>query len=96
MPSSSSWSWSPCQYRDALGKPRKGAHAIRIPLLDIAAIDVLLTLWAAWGIATWWDIPFWASFLGLLLLGIFFHWFFCVKTKINGFLEKCMYAMGVL
>lgn len=77
-----------CKYKDALGRPRKGAHSIRIPLLDVAAIDVLLTVLGAWGISWWFLVPFWQSFLGLFLLGIFMHRLFCVKTKVDEFLEK--------
>lgn len=79
-----------CRYKDSLGKPRKGVHAIRIPILDLALVDVVLTILAAYWIAKYWDWSFWIVFLVIFLLGIFMHRIFCVKTKIDGVIDKIM------
>ena len=79
-----------CRYKDALGKPRKGVHAIRIPILDVALVDVAMTMFAAYWIAKYWDWSFWTVFLVLFGLGIFLHRIFCVKTKIDGVIDKIM------
>ena len=75
-----------CQYRDALGKPREGVHRYRI--LDVAVVDVVLTLLVAWAVSVGTQWPFWACALGLFLVGIVAHRAFCVHTKVDQFLEK--------
>ena len=75
-----------CKYKDFFGKPRKGAHSYRIPILDIAAVDLILTILAAWAIAKYFDYSFWMTFLVLFILGYFFHVIFCVDTKFTKFM----------
>ena len=75
-----------CKYRDMFGKPREGVHQYR--LFDVAIVDTVLALLLAWAVsvATSWSL--WACILGTLLAGIVVHRLFCVRTKIDGFLEK--------
>ena len=39
-----------CHYRDALGAARTGVHAYRMPGVDLAIVDLLLTVLAAFAI----------------------------------------------
>ena len=75
-----------CQYKDVFGKPGKGVHSYRF--MDVAVVDVVFTILGAWLIAYAWKLNFWYSLLGLFLVGIIMHRLFCVKTKVDGFLEK--------
>lgn len=75
-----------CRYRNLFGKPREGAHSYRI--LDVAVVDVVLTLLVAWAISYTWNVMYWKCALGLFLVGIVAHRLFCVRTKVDGFLTK--------
>lgn len=72
-----------CQYANVLGEPKKGVHATRIPIIDIAFNDFILTFIAGVIIGflfhpLWFFFPF--------ILGIILHRLFCVNTTINKFL----------
>ena len=60
-----------CQYKDSLGIPGQGVHSYRI--LNIAIVDVILTIIGAllfsWILGT----NFWITLIVLFLLGIFLH-----------------------
>jgi fatty acid desaturase len=74
-----------CRYKDALGVPGRGVHAWRI--FDVAIVDVVLTVLAAWGIAEWRGWPFWWVLLGLFVMGIVLHRLFCVRTTVDQWLR---------
>ena len=67
-----------------LGVPKKGVHSFRI--FNIAIVDVVLTIIAAFLISYYMKYRFWKVLLVLFLLGVFLHWVFCVNTTINSFL----------
>ena len=73
-----------CKYKNILGVPGKGIHSIR--LFGMALGDWLLTVLLALVIycATGWNLTW--VFLGLMVLGIFMHWLFCVDTQLNKWL----------
>ena len=73
-----------CKYRNLLGKPGKGAHSIR--LFNIAIVDVLLTVLAAFLLAKLLNVSFILTLILLFVLAILVHWIFCVKTTVNKFL----------
>ena len=76
-----------CKYKDVLGKVGKGIHSYRI--FNIAIVDVLLTILAAWIIHLF--IPKYHFLYILLLLfitGIILHRLFCVRTTIDKLLFK--------
>lgn len=75
-----------CKHKNIFGKPNEGIHAPRI--FGLAAVDLLLTIAAAWGLAKYFKIPFWKTILALLVLGVVVHTLFCVKTPLNRFLLK--------
>jgi len=70
-----------CQYKDILGIPGKGLHQYRI--FNIAIVDVLLTILAAFLISYFLSFNFWITLIILFLLGILLHRLFCVKTTID-------------
>ena len=73
-----------CKYKDMFGKPGEGLHAYRVG--DIAIIDVLGTLLAAWfidssGVAGTYN--YYQIAAALFVLGIILHRAFCVKTTVD-------------
>ena len=73
-----------CPYKYIFGEPNKGVHAHRI--FDIAIVDVLSTIAAAYGISQYFKKDFKEIMLVLFLLGIILHRLFCVRTTIDKFL----------
>ncbi len=75
-----------CKYKDVLGRPKEGVHSWRI--LDIAVVDVALTLVVA-ALITWYSqIPLWQTSLVLFTAGIVLHRAFCVRTTVDKLLFK--------
>jgi hypothetical protein len=71
-----------CKYKDILGKVGKGIHSYRV--FNIAIVDVLLTIIAAWIIH--FLIPkyhFLPVLLCLFIAGIILHRIFCVRTTVD-------------
>jgi bacteriorhodopsin len=74
------------KYKDALGVPRTGFHAARIPYLDIALWDTIGTIGITWLLVfvfakdkSWQNTLRW--FVFAFGLGLFLHILFGVKTK---------------
>lgn len=70
-----------CKYKDIFGKPNEGLHSYR--LFDIAIVDVILTIMAAYYISKYLNYNFYLICFYLFIIGIYVHRFFCVKTKID-------------
>jgi len=70
-----------CKYKDLFGKPNTGLHSIRI--FNIAIVDLILTIFAAYLFSFLFKFSFLYSFFGLFILGIIMHHIFCVKTTID-------------
>lgn len=70
-----------CPYRHALGVEGQGVHSLRFA--NIAVMDVLMTVLAAWGFAWFFSWNFGWTLFGLFLLGIVLHRMFCVRTTID-------------
>jgi len=70
-----------CPYSEVLGKVGEGVHSVRI--FDVAVIDVLFTILAAYILQK----VFGGMLLGwlvlLFLLGIVLHRLFCVRTTVD-------------
>lgn len=73
-----------CQYSDVFGKPREGLHLFRIPYVDLALVDVVLTVIGVRMIQkiffrryNYFILLFITFMLSLLL-----HWMFCVRTQL--------------
>lgn len=65
-----------------MSTPRVGIHAPRIPLLDVAAVDTVLTVLLALIVARLMHWPFWATALGLFLVSVPAHWLAGVETRV--------------
>jgi hypothetical protein len=77
-----------CDYKNIFGKVGEGIHSYRIG--NIAVLDVLATCFFAFLINRFF-FPTYNYFLILLaslLLGIFMHRMFCVRTTIDKFLFR--------
>ena len=70
-----------CKYKDILGEPGKGVHSYRI--MNIAIVDVLLTILVAFLISYFFKFNFWYTLIIFFLLGIVLHRLFCVRTTID-------------
>lgn len=70
-----------CQYRSIFGDPNTGLHKIRF--LNIAIIDLLLTILFAWLYSKYYHVDFINIVVILILFGIICHYIFCVNTTIN-------------
>jgi len=77
-----------CAFANIFGKPKEGIHKYRI--FGLAGVDVFFTILAA--VFIWW---IWGDYsllflcktlLGLFLVSILCHRFFCVRTTIDRFL----------
>lgn len=71
-----------CKYKNVLGKVNTGLHSYRI--LDIAVIDVILTVVLAYVVKLIFpNKKFILILVVLFLLGIILHRLFCVRTTID-------------
>ena len=66
------------------GEPHKGIHAYRF--MNIAIVDVVFTLLAAWLIAQSWHIPLVPVLFACFLAGIIAHRIFHVRTTVDRWL----------
>lgn len=70
-----------CKYKDIFGKPNQGAHSYRI--FNIAIVDVLLTILAAYLLSILTGYKFVYTLIFMFILGIISHRIFCVRTTID-------------
>jgi hypothetical protein len=70
-----------CKYKNILGKPGKGIHSYRF--MNIAIMDVLMTIIAAIIISYFSKYSFVYVLIFLFILGIILHKLFCVRTTID-------------
>ena len=73
-----------CTYKDVLGVPGQGIHSYRV--LNIAIMDVLMTIVAAILISYSFRVQLLGTTIVLFLLGITLHHVFCVRTTVDTFL----------
>lgn len=70
-----------CKYKNMFGEPGTGAHSYRF--FNIAVVDVVLTLLAAYFFSWMTKFSFFYSLIFLFILGIFVHRAFCVRTTVD-------------
>jgi len=70
-----------CKYKDIFGKPGQGVHSYRI--MDIAIVDILLTIFSSWLVSKYYEKNFWIVFSINMILSIIVHKFFCVDTTLT-------------
>jgi hypothetical protein len=74
------------QYKDIFGKPNEDLHQYRIPIINVAFIDVLLTIIIGYAISYKMEYSLTIVLICLLLLAIIMHRLFCVRTTVDKFL----------
>jgi len=70
-----------CQYNTIFGKVGEGAHSYR--LYNIAIVDLLSTIIAAYIYSMYTSYNFINVLLVVLIIGIIMHRLFCVRTTID-------------
>lgn len=70
-----------CKYRHIFGIEKRGVHAVRF--MNLAMIDVALTVIGAWLLARSFRWSFGWALLGLFAMAVCLHRIFCVNTTIN-------------
>ena len=71
-----------CKYKDLFGKPNEGLHSYRI--YNLAVVDIIATFILALLIQKFLfiDTSYYVILFLTFILGIFFHWLFCVETTL--------------
>jgi len=67
-----------CNFKDSLGKPNDGVHKFRF--MGMAAFDLIGTIIVAVLIAYYFNLSYVKIIGYAFLLGMIFHWIFCVDT----------------
>lgn len=76
-----------CPYENILGKSNEGIHSYRI--FDLAAVDLAMTLMAAWLFSRYVNTySVLVNFILLWIIGIALHLMFCIKSPITNFITK--------
>ena len=76
-----------CQFKDLVGKPREGSHKYRIPIIDLAVVDVLVVATAGYFVGVrYLNYSGLFVFIFILILTIVSHRIFCVETALDQFL----------
>jgi hypothetical protein len=65
-----------------------GIHKLRIPCINIAAVDVGLTIVAAWLLGWWFDVSAVNAFVGLMIAAILIHSAFGIDTQLNRYIAS--------
>lgn len=73
-----------CKYKNMFGEPSKGAHSYRF--FNIAIVDVLLTILAAYLLSWITKISFFYCVVAFFIMGIVAHRAFCVRTTVDKFI----------
>ena len=75
-----------CKYKNIFGKEGQSVHSYRF--LNIAIVDVIVTVIAAYIIHLYTKYKFINILLFLFLLGIISHRLFCVRSTVDKWLFK--------
>ena len=75
-----------CGYKNMFGEPNKDSHKYRIPVINLAFIDVLLTVIIGYSISNYFSYSFISVMLILISISILAHRLFCVRTTVDKFL----------
>ena len=74
------------KYKNIFGQPGKGIHQYKFK--GTAIVDYLATILVAFLITYFTDIPLVITTIGLLILGILFHYVFQIKSHTIRYLSK--------
>lgn len=83
-----------CPFKYIFGKPRTGIHSTRIPILEWALVDTLMTVVLALFIAKWLKQPFWFIFLVTFLIGEISHVLFCLDSSFTIHMRRILTPSG--
>ena len=72
-----------CEKSKMLGEPNKGSHKARIPCLNVALVDVVLTVIISWIVARIFNLNFWGVLAFFFVASIIAHRAFCVRTTVD-------------
>lgn len=77
-----------CELSDLFGKPNQGAHSIRIPILNLALVDVIATIILSYILYNFLQDRFkninpYMFSIAIVVFTILVHKLFCVKTQLN-------------
>jgi hypothetical protein len=75
-----------CDYKNMFGEPNKDLHVYRIPVINLAFIDVLMTVIIGYSISKYFSYSFITVMLILIIIAILAHRVFCVRTTVDKFL----------
>ena len=76
-----------CQFKDLFGKPREGPHQYRIPIVDLAAMDVAVVALAGYFIGVqYMKYSVFSVFIFLVISTIVSHRMVCAETALDQFL----------
>ena len=75
-----------CEFKNAFGEPNKISHSYRIPIVNLAFVDVVLTIAIGYAISHYFEYYFITIIIILILLSIISHRIFCVRTTVDKFL----------
>jgi hypothetical protein len=67
--------------KELFGKPKEGIHEATIPVVNLAAFDVIGTIFIAAGVSYYLDAPFAPCFIGTFVVGEVAHLAFGVETR---------------
>lgn len=70
-----------CPYKNIFGKVGEGVHSYRV--FNIAVVDVLATILAAFSVHYFYGYHFFWVLLAFFIAGIVLHRLFCVRTTID-------------
>jgi succinate dehydrogenase hydrophobic anchor subunit len=70
-----------CKYKNIFGEPKKGVHKYRF--LNMAAVDLILTVFLAILISYYSKKNFIIVFFILIIISILVHKIFCVNTTLT-------------
>jgi hypothetical protein len=79
-----------CAYKDAGGVPGQGLHALRIPVVDLAAVDVVGTVVIALLVARRFHWRAWIVVCAAFVVGFVAHALFCVDTRGMRYLKQLL------
>jgi len=70
-------------YSNLFGIPFVGLHALRLPFVNLATVDVVLTILGALILSRFTRYSIFNSCIILFTLAFIIHWVFCVPTALN-------------
>jgi hypothetical protein len=71
------------RFKNLSGEPRSGAHKYRIPIVDLALVDTVVTLAGCLVFAYLFDLSVWKTIVVVFSIAILTHALVGVQTKLT-------------